>query len=170
MNGPGAFSQTVSATQSSLAPLATDSASTTTSITLTGGVGTYDGYLVATSDSAFKLNGDDTLNATVEVTNGTYARDNNDIARAGAFYYNPSGVWEWEVGAIYELKTLDNIVGVEWLNTEANTRRAGKTGTITVNIYNVGDYTRNSIAGVANAPIFSSSVINMSALKDSVDE
>ena len=170
MNGPGAFSQTVSATQSSLAPLATDSASTTTSITLTGGVGTYDGYLVATSDSALKLNGDDTLNATVEVTNGTYARDNNDIAGAGAFYYNPSGVWEWEVGAIYELKTLDNIVGVEWLNTEANTRRAGKTGTITVNIYNVGDYTRNSIAGVANAPIFSSSVINMSALKDSVDE
>jgi|GEM_PF-1760112 len=170
VTGPSAFSQTETATKSSLSPLATDSTSTTNAITLTAGVGVYNVDLIVTSDSTLKLNDDDTLGATVEVTSGTYARDNNDISGAGAFYYNPSAIWEWEVGAIFELKTLDNIVGVEWLNTAANTRRAGKTGTVTVNIYNVGDYTRNSISGVANAPIFSSSSINMSALKDSIDE
>jgi hypothetical protein len=170
VTGPSAFSQTETATKSSLSPLATDSTSTTKAITLTSGVGVYNVDLIVTADSALKLNDDDTLGATVEVTNGTYARDNNDIVGAGAFYYNPSAIWEWEVGAIFELKTLDNIVGVEWLNTAANTRRAGKTGTVTVNIYNVGDYTSNSISGVANAPIFSSSSVNMSALKDSVDK
>lgn len=170
VTGPSAFSQTETATKSSLSPLSTDSTSTTKAITLTAGVGIYNVDLIVISDSTLKLNDDDTLAATVEVTNDTYARDNNDISGAGAFYYNPSAIWEWEVGAIFELKTLDNIVGVEWLNTAANTRRAGKTGTITVNIYNVGDYTRNSISGVANAPIFTSSSVNMSALKDSVDK
>lgn len=113
VTGPSAFSQTETATKSSLSPLSTDSTSTTKAITLTAGVGIYNVDLIVTSDSTLKLNDDDTLAATVEVTNDTYARDNNDISGAGAFYYNPSAIWEWEVGAIFELKTLDNIVGVE---------------------------------------------------------
>ncbi len=166
VSGPAGFSATASATQTLLAAGDDDSASTTTAITLSGGTGNYNVELEATSDSTLKQLGDDKITQTIAVSNDVYARDANDTVNAAAFYYNPSGVWEWELGALFEIKETDTVVAVEWCNTASNKRNPNKLGKISAHIYNGGNYTRNSIGVPASAPIFSSQSIDIKDLRN----
>ncbi len=166
ISGPGGFSQTQTATVTSLSPLASDSTSTTTDVVLTAGTGVYNVDLVATSDSSLTFTDDDTLGGAIIVSDEVYARDNNDLAGAAAFYYNPSGVWEWEVGVLYEIKETDSLVAVEWINTASNKRNPNKLGKVSVHVYNAGNYSSTGVGVPASAPIFSSQPIDIKDLRN----
>ncbi len=170
-NGPNGYSQTISAGRSVLPTKGTDSASTASTFTFTSGPGLYNLNLIAKSDSVLKNTDDDTVGTVINVTDSTYARDNDDIANAAAYSFNAAGsVYEYDAAVVYEIKTLDTVSSISWLNLAANTRRPNKPGKVSCHIYRFGAYTANGITGIEATPIFSSPEVNISAYANRPDE
>ncbi|MGB0403167.1 MAG: T9SS type A sorting domain-containing protein [Salibacteraceae bacterium] len=164
LSGPGLFSASGTSSAKNLPYLGIDSNTVNLGpYYLSNGVGAYEIDLFATSDSQLARGAADTVTYNVMVSDSVYARDDNNADAASQVYYNPFNVSQYEVGTLYEVFEVDTVSSVSFYLGSANAQ-PNKNGSITCNIYSAGDLGVSGPLTLANAPIFSSNKVTVSAL------
>jgi hypothetical protein len=115
-NGPNGFSWSGTSFATTIASATLEKKDITSLYNPNGGVGAYDVTMFVTSDSVLADVDDDTVSFAFEVSDSTFAKDRGtgaDVFTDG-WSYNPGAVSNYELGNLFEIKTADTIVGVEF--------------------------------------------------------
>ena len=169
-SGPSSFSQTITNGSSIVRSKDSDSTSVS-SFVLNSGEGDYRIDVITKADSLLKNTGDDTATVNIAVTDTVYARDEGDIASSQAFLFNKSAnVYEFDLAVVYEIKTMDTVSSISFVNPATNTTNVNASATIRADIYQFSNYTANGIVGIGAQPIFTSGDMMLSNFNNSPDQ
>ncbi|MCB0481241.1 MAG: T9SS type A sorting domain-containing protein [Flavobacteriales bacterium] len=156
VKGPQNYTASYSSIPQNLGTTATDSSSLTSAFKLTAGRGLYRVNLHTYADSALDFFEDDTITFPIEVTDSVFARDRNNPAGGGSFYWT-ANPFVYEAGSTFELSDADEIKAVQIYLPTINA--SGATGAkVSCHVYRHGGYAtqRGFYRPPATGPVFSS--------------